>query len=82
MVKRTSANQAFKMLDLSRIDTTEFKAHSLLSSFTSKVANEANEGIKLRDILFIESWSSESIWQKFYPKKGKSLRVEFQKLSF
>ena len=75
VVKRTVANWVLKMLDLSGIDTKKFKAHSLRSSSTSKVANE---GIKVGDILSMGNWSSESVWQKFYHKRVKSSGEEFQ----
>ena len=75
MVKRTVANWVLKMLDLSGIDTTKFKPHSLRSSSTSKVANE---GINVGDILSMGNWSSESVWQKFYHKRVKSSGEEFQ----
>ena len=75
VVKRTVANWLLKMLELCGIDTTKFKTHSLRSSSRSKVANE---GIKVGDILSMGSWSSESIWQNFYHKRGKSPGEEFQ----
>ena len=75
VVKRTVANWVLKMLDLSGIDTTKFKPHSLRSSSTSKVANE---GINVGDILSMGNWSSESVWQKFYHKRVKSSGEEFQ----
>ena len=52
-----------KMLKLAGIDTNKFKAHSMRSAASSKVASL---GLKLRDVLENDNWSRESAWQKLY----------------
>ena len=63
------------MLDLAGINTNNFKAHSLRSASSSKVANL---GLKLVDILENGNWSNESTWQRFYHKRVASASQRFQ----
>ena len=63
------------MLSLAGIDTQLFKAHSLRSASTSKVAGL---GLQLKDILDNGNWSNESTWQKYYHKRIKGVSARYQ----
>ena len=64
-----------KMLHVSGIDTNLFKAHSMRSASSSKVANL---GLPLKDILENGNWSGDSTWQKFYHKRVSTASMRYQ----
>ena len=75
VTRPTLTKWILKMLDLAGINTNNFKAHSLRSASSSKVANL---GLKLVDILENGNWSNESTWQRFYHKRVASASQRFQ----
>ena len=64
--KSTLTKWVMKMLNLSGIDVSKFKAHSMRSASSSKVASL---GLQIKDVLSMGNWSNESVWQRFYHKR-------------
>ena len=75
VTRPTLTKWILKMLTAAGIDTSKFKAHSLRSAASSKVANL---GLKLVDILDNGNWTNESTWQRFYHKRVASASQRFQ----
>ena len=62
------------MLDLARIDTKTFKAHSVRSASASAAASAS---LTTNQIMNAADWSSESVFQRFYyrPPSGNQVGV-------
>ena len=75
VIRATLTKWILKMLNSAGVDTHKFKAHSLRSASSSKVANL---GLKLIDILENGNWTNESTWQRFYHKRVASASQRFQ----
>ena len=56
-------------LEISGIETSIFKAHSIRSASASAAKNG---GVTTREILQTADWSTESVFQKFYYKTTQS----------
>ena len=76
VTKATLTRWVVQMLDLSGIDTTKFKAHSVRSASSSKVSAM---GLKIQDVLVMGNWSNESVWQKYYNKRITTFAERYQK---
>ena len=74
--KSTLTKWVMKMLYLSGIDVSKFKAHSMRSASSSKVASL---GLQIKDVLSMGNWSNESVWQKFYHKRISTPSERYQK---
>ena len=75
VTRPTLTKWVLKMLRQAGIDTDKFKAHSMRSAASSKVASL---GLKLTEVLDNGNWSRESTWQKFYHREIESTHKQFQ----
>ena len=65
-----------EIIELSGINATVFKAHSVRGAASSKACTK---GLSVKDILLKGNWSRESTWQKFYHRDIISPTEGFQR---
>ena len=75
VTRPTLKKWVLKMLAQAGIDTGKFKAHSMRSAASSKVAKL---GLRMKEVLDNGNWSRESTWQRFYHKEIETTEQKFQ----